>query len=105
MEQARAVMHELVRAGVRREDIGLASGGAQAVSGTAALNEAEGARGSEILVAVAAQDDEMADRVVAALRRHGAVAIGRRPARGVYKGPERRASTTPWLGRERRKAA
>jgi hypothetical protein len=47
--------------------------------------------------AAAAADKAGAGKAVAALRRHAPP--------GRYKGAERRTSTAPWFGKERRKAA
>jgi hypothetical protein len=84
-----------------------------------------------ILATVAAEDSGSADTAAAVMRRHGAIDIDQRAAewkkqgwqgrfeaaepkarrkaatraRGSYKGPERRVSTAPWLGEERRRAA
>jgi hypothetical protein len=92
---------------------------------------AEGVRRGGILVTVAADDGATAERAVAIMRSHGAIDIDERAAewkkqgwqgrfeaaepkarrkaatraRGSYKGPERRVSTAPWLGEERRRAA
>jgi hypothetical protein len=125
IDEAQALVQELVSSGIRRADIGFAPSGTQAIPSSAALNESEGgdsaASGTaarEILVTVAAADDAAAAKVAAILRRHGAIGMDQRaperrketspstaPARGRYKGPERRVSTTPWLGEERRRAA
>jgi hypothetical protein len=86
---------------------------------------AEGVRRGGILVTVAAESEARAADAVGIMKRHGAVDIDQRsaewkrqgwkgrfeaqrtggPARGMYKGPERRANSTPWTGQERRKAA
>jgi hypothetical protein len=125
IDEAQTLVRELVSSGIRRGDIGFTASGRQAIPGSAALNESEGgdsaASGTaagEILVTVAAADDAAAAKVAAILRRHGAIDMDRRaaerkketspsttPARGRYKGPERRVSTAPWLGEERRRAA
>jgi hypothetical protein len=125
IDEAQALMRELVSSGIRRGDVGFTASGRQAIPGSAALNESEGGDSAasdtaagEILVTVAAADDATAAKVAAILRRHGAIDIDQRaserrketsrsatPAHGRYKGPERRVSTVPWLGEERRKAA
>jgi hypothetical protein len=74
---------------------------------------AEGVRRGGIVVTVAADTDILADVAVAVMKRHGAVDIDQRATEWKKQGwkgrfeaaPERRVSTAPYSGKERRRAA
>lgn len=121
---AQAALRALSASGIAAQDIGFLADQRHEVPGTAHLNESEGEPPDAgtgdalgIVITVAADQTFTADQARAILERHGAVDIDERDAQWKkqgwkgrfetegYSGPERRVNNTPWLGRERRKAA
>ena len=120
LSAAQAALRELAQSGIAEPDIGFLSDQGHKVPSTAHLNESEGEGADDalgIVITVAVDQPGTADRARAILERHGALDIDERDAEWKkqgwkgrfdtegYSGPERRVNNTPWLGRERRKAA